>query len=461
MANPEHLMKLKEGVAKWNFWRKENCEIKPDLTRANLQYADLTNANFIDTDLKGANLTRANLTRASLSRATLSGAGLTEADLTEATLTWASLSEANLSEANLPMADLREANLTMTALGGANLSGARLGGANLSRASLPKADFGEANLSGARLGWANLREASLGRANLSGANLHKADLSGADLPKADFSGANLSGARLGGANFSEANLHKADLSGADLSGSNLLKANLNMTNLTVVWLAFTSFTMVNLSTVKGLETCRHVARSSLDTHTLDMSPNLPEIFLRGCGLSDKQIQYLPSVFHEAAFQYYSCFISYSTKDQAFAERLYNDLQGAGVRCWFAPEDMAGGKILIDQIDSAIRLHDKLLLVLSEHSMKSKWVQTELKRTLKTEGQQGNRKLYPLGLASIKSIQAWECFDATAGEDLADKVREYFIPDFTNWEANVDYQKAFQRLLKDLKEDNSNKEEQAQ
>ncbi len=73
-------------------------------------------------------------------------------------------------------------------------------------------------------------------------------------------------------------------------------------------------------------------------------------------------------------EFYSCFISYSTKDQEFAERLHADLQAKGVRCWFAPHDMKGGRKLHEQIDEAIRLHDKLLLILSEHSMSSNWVQ---------------------------------------------------------------------------------------
>jgi hypothetical protein len=31
MANEEHLEILKQGVAKWNSWRKENTDIIPDL----------------------------------------------------------------------------------------------------------------------------------------------------------------------------------------------------------------------------------------------------------------------------------------------------------------------------------------------------------------------------------------------------------------------------------------------
>ena len=72
-------------------------------------------------------------------------------------------------------------------------------------------------------------------------------------------------------------------------------------------------------------------------------------------------------------EFHSCFISYSTKDQEFAERLHADLQAKGVRCWFAPHDIKAGMKIHEQIDQAIRVHEKLLLILSEHSMISEWV----------------------------------------------------------------------------------------
>ena len=54
MANPEHLAKLKEGVEAWNKWRKDNPEIKRDLTEADLTEIDLRKAG-----LEGANFTGA------------------------------------------------------------------------------------------------------------------------------------------------------------------------------------------------------------------------------------------------------------------------------------------------------------------------------------------------------------------------------------------------------------------
>lgn len=42
------------------------------------------------------------------------------------------------------------------------------------------------------------------------------------------------------------------------------------------------------------------------------------------------------------------------------------------------------------------------------------------------------------------------FDADTGIDSAREIREYFIPDFSNWTAHDSYSKAFDRLLRDLK-----------
>jgi hypothetical protein len=48
------------------------------------------------------------------------------------------------------------------------------------------------------------------------------------------------------------------------------------------------------------------------------------------------------------------------------------------------------------------------------------------------------------------IQARECFDADRGKDSAREIREYFIPDFSNWQDEKSYRPAFERLLKDLR-----------
>jgi len=86
---------------------------------------------------------------------------------------------------------------------------------------------------------------------------------------------------------------------------------------------------------------------------------------------DDFIAFIPSHFGmQQAIQFYSCFISYSTRDEEFARRLYSRMRDEKLRVWFAPEEMKGGQKLYEQIERAIQLHDRLLLVLSESSMQS-------------------------------------------------------------------------------------------
>lgn len=99
----------------------------------------------------------------------------------------------------------------------------------------------------------------------------------------------------------------------------------------------------------------------------------------------------------------------------------------------------------------IRVYDKLLLVLSEHSMSSEWVKTEIYHARQDEIRRNKRKLFPIGLVAFDAIRHWEAFDADTGKDMGREVREYFIPDFSSWKDYDSYTKAFDRLLHDLKQ----------
>jgi hypothetical protein len=152
----------------------------------------------------------------------------------------------------------------------------------------------------------------------------------------------------------------------------------------------------------------------------------------------------------ALADFYSCFISYSTTDQEFAERVHNDLQANGVRCWYAPHDAKGGLKLNDQIDQAIRLHEKLLLILSPNSMQSDWVKAEVAKARAREIREGVQSLFPIRLCSYSELESWRCFDTGTGKDHAPEIRDYLIPDFSNWTDPKSYQAAFAKLLRDFK-----------
>lgn len=149
-------------------------------------------------------------------------------------------------------------------------------------------------------------------------------------------------------------------------------------------------------------------------------------------------------------QFYSCFISYSTKDEEFAKRLYSRLRDAGLRVWFAPENARGGEKMLEQVNREIQMHDRLLLVLSENSLHSNWVEQEIRRARELERKGYPRKLFPIRLSDYETIAKWVCMDTRTVEDLAEEVRSYFIPDFSNWKSYDDFEKAFERLLDDLR-----------
>jgi hypothetical protein len=207
---------------------------------------------------------------------------------------------------------------------------------------------------------------------------------------------------------------------------------------------------VDLRDACGLEEIEHRGPSEISISTIYRSQGkIPFRFLRGAGVPDIFIEYMYSLIG-AAFEFYSCFISYSTCDQEFAKRLHADLQDKGVRCWFAPHDAKAGQKLHEQVDQAIRLHEKLLLILSPNSIKSNWVRMEIRKAAKRQAQEKKDVLFPVSLAPFETLRKWECWDGDLAQDLASEIREYLIPDFCDWKNHDSYQKGFIKLLRDLR-----------
>jgi uncharacterized protein YjbI with pentapeptide repeats len=310
-------------------------------------------------------------------------------------------------------------------------------------------DLGGANLSNADLGNADLRGTILSKADLSRANLSEADLSEANLSRADLSYTNLSYADLGGAELFRADLSYADLRGAnlsraDLSYVNLSEANLSEANLSSAYLRRTIFGDVDLRTVRGLDIVRHGGPSTIGTDAISRSEGtIPEEFLRKAGVAESFITSAQALAQNPP-EYYTCVISYASQDQEFVERLYIDLQSHSVRCWFAPEDVKMGEKFWHSIDESLRLYDKLLVVLSQHSVNSEWVEGEVMAALEKEQRHHQTALFPITLdETVKQASLpW----------AASLRRTRHIRDFTRWKDHEAYQQGLERLLRDLQPD---------
>lgn len=142
----------------------------------------------------------------------------------------------------------------------------------------------------------------------------------------------------------------------------------------------------------------------------------------------------------------SCFISYATADLKFAESLHSKLVENGVSCWFAPEDLRIGDAVMSEVNDAIRLHDRVIVVLSETSIASDWVEHEVNCALEEEVARDRKVLFPIRIdeAVMACSFGW-----------AKRIREAHKPtgrhigDFTSWRDDEDYQEAIGRLLLDI------------
>ena len=141
-------------------------------------------------------------------------------------------------------------------------------------------------------------------------------------------------------------------------------------------------------------------------------------------------------------KYHSCFISYSSNDSEFAQLLYDDLQEHGVLCWFSPHDMGTGVPIRQTLDDQIRRTDKLLLILSEFSVKSHWVEKEVETAFEEEARSSEIKLLPIRLddSVMQTDNAW----------ASDIRRQRNIGDFSLWKEPIGYKRAFEQLLNALK-----------
>lgn len=307
----------------------------------------------------------------------------------------------------------------------------------------------------------DLNDAYLFGMDLSRFNLQMVNFIGANLGVAKLCGANLRRADLRATDLSDADIRWADFSNSDLSRADLRRAYLNGANLKNAYMGFTIFGDSDLSEAMGVEEVRHESPSTIGMNVLQLSKGkIPITFLRGCGLSDLDIEYAklynPDLTnHEIdeilyrihdlrahqAIQVSPLFISYSRKDGAFVDRLEVLLNEKGIRFWRDIHDATSGR-LERQIEQAIRHNPTVLLVLSENALQSDWVQHEVRQARGLEKELGRDVLCPVALDA-----SWK--DGHWPQRIMEQVMEYNILDFSQWQDEKAFGKIFVKLLDGL------------
>ena len=326
-----------------------------------------------------------------------------------------------------------------------DLTNADLSGRKLTGWKFMGVDFRGANFVGADLSNSEFYACSFSGCNFTKAVLFKSQFTGAEI-YSDFEDALFNGAQLDEASFLDCNIHRSILRNASCMYTSFTYCSFDNTSFKDASFLNTVFLSCDFRGVSDLDKVEYIGDNFVDHATIVTSWPLPKIFLRGCSLPDNYIDYLPSLLNQP-IQFYSCFISYADKNREFVDRLHNDMQGSGVRVWYAPEDLKTGDKLHPTFDHAIRLHDKLLIILSEQSLASPWVEDEVNRALAKERDRKRKGddspvLFPIMIdnAVMDSEEAW----ATYIKD------NRHIGDFRDWKNHDSYRKAFDRLMRDLK-----------
>jgi hypothetical protein len=90
------------------------------------------------------------------------------------------------------------------------------------------------------------------------------------------------------------------------------------------------------------------------------------------------------------------------------------------------------------------MFDKVMIVLSEASVQSRWVEREVNAAREREDRENRTVLFPVRIDDtiMDAPQPW----------AADIRRTRHIGDFSKWKDHDAYQKALARLLRDLRAD---------
>jgi hypothetical protein len=341
-------------------------------------------------------------------------------------------------EANFLRADLRSATMQGSDCRNANFSGANLRFANLEGADLRGAIFDSADCSHAIMRGCNFVSCELFWTDLIAADLEGADFTKSLIVDSNLKNANLRATHFGKARVFRSNLDFTNLAGAWLVETELDDVRLNNVDFPKARLGNTRLCNLDLRTATGLESTHHLGPSSIGIETIIASQGkIPHSFLESVGVPKRVIESLMPVEFEP-IEFYSCFISYSAKDQFFARNLYMDLRMRNIRCWLFEEDAKWGEKVWSEIDRSIKVHDKVIVVCSANSLQSEPVCREIERALQREDREKRDVLFPVRIDNY-------IFDGWEHHRKADVISKV-VGDFSD---PLQYQKSLIRLVEHL------------
>lgn len=125
------------------------------------------------------------------------------------------------------------------------------------------------------------------------------------------------------------------------------------------------------------------------------------------------------------------FISYSCKDKKIVKSFAENLEKNSIEIWFDEWSLHAGENIISSVESGISKSDFLLLMLSDNSLNSGWVDKEWKNKYHLEVKSGNVKVIvirihecavPGFLADKKYVNLWDDTEEKIASKLANDMK---------------------------------------
>lgn len=250
------------------------------------------------------------------------------------------------------------------------------------------------------------------------------------------------------ADFVECSLYGTLFDGTNLDGANFAQSKLSGTSFTGA---------CSLVGTRGLDATRSIAPSSISTDTLAKSVgSLPDHFLAGIGLSDWEIEFnklhasdlnsravediaykVAQLRTQSPIQLESLFVSYSHLDRSFVDKLCERLKTERIAFFRDSNDLVAGP-LEKQLSRAMRLNPTVVIVLSQNSVASDWVEWEANEARSIEKELGRPVLCPIALDDRWKTATWP-------GPLKMQMTKYHILPFNEWENAARFDEAYAKL----------------
>ncbi len=98
------------------------------------------------------------------------------------------------------------------------------------------------------------------------------------------------------------------------------------------------------------------------------------------------------------------FISYSSEEKDYADTIKEEFNKNGIKTWMAPGDIPAGSSYAGVIINALKEADALVLLLTENSQKSVFVDKEVERAINYR-----KTIIPIALENVKLNDSFEFY----------------------------------------------------